>query len=60
MFVTLFRITNALTTSIQLMNDVLQPFTHSFVVVYLDDKLIYNKFWEKHLHHYLCTRIATF
>ena len=33
------------------MDDLLCPLTNSFVVVYLDDILIYNKTWEKHLQH---------
>ena len=35
----------------RLMEDILQTFTNYFVVVYLDDILIYNKTCEKHLHH---------
>ncbi len=30
---------------------ILQPFTNSFVVVYLDDTLIFNQSWEERLHH---------
>ena len=29
----------------------LAPFTNTFVVVYLDDILIYRKTWAKHLQH---------
>jgi len=33
------------------MDDILRPFTNSFVVVYLDDILIFSQSWEEHLHH---------
>ena len=33
------------------MNEVLRPFIDDFVIVYLDDILIYNITWEDHLHH---------
>ena len=33
------------------MDDILWPFTNSFVVVYVDDILIFNKSWEDHLQH---------
>ena len=33
------------------MDDVLRPFTNSFVVVYLDDILIFNRTWEEHMQH---------
>eukprot|EP00253_Pinus_taeda_P012566 PITA_12566 len=46
-----FRLTNAAPTLMRLMDDILQPFTNSFVVVYLDYILIINQSWEEHLHH---------
>lgn len=33
-----------------LTDNILQPFTNSFVVVYLDDILIFSQSWEEHLH----------
>jgi hypothetical protein len=35
----------------RLMDDVLRPFTNSFVVVYLDDILIFKRTWEEHMHN---------
>jgi hypothetical protein len=46
-----FGLTNALVNFMRLMDDVLRPFTNSFVVVYLDDILIFNKTWEDHMQH---------
>eukprot|EP00253_Pinus_taeda_P009740 PITA_09740 len=46
-----FRLTNAPATFMRLMDDILQPLTNSFVVVYLDDILIFSQSWEEHLHH---------
>ena len=46
-----FELTDAPATFMRLMDDILQPFTNAFVVVYLDDILIFNQSWEEHLHH---------
>jgi RsiW-degrading membrane proteinase PrsW (M82 family) len=46
-----FGLTNSLATFMRMMDDILQPFTNTFVVVYMDDILIYRKTWAEHLQH---------
>eukprot|EP00253_Pinus_taeda_P013070 PITA_13070 len=46
-----FRLMNTLATFMMLVDDILWTFTNSFVVVYLDDILIFSQSWEDHLHH---------
>ena len=46
-----FRLTNALAAFMVLMHKVFQPYLDQFVVIFVDDILIYSKSKEEHEGH---------
>ena len=48
----MFGLCNAPVMFMRLMNDILHPFIDSFIIIYLDDMLLYSSTWEEHISHF--------
>ena len=46
-----FRLTNPPATFMDLMNRVFRPFLDQFMIVFIDDILVYSKSMKEHVHH---------
>jgi len=46
-----FRLTNAPATFMELMNRVFRPYLDSFVIIFIDDILVYSRTEEDHVQH---------
>ena len=46
-----FELTNALAAFMDLMHRILKPYLHQFVVIFIDDILVYSKSREDHERH---------
>lgn len=46
-----FALCNAPTTFMRVMNDLFRPFIDEFVLIYLDDILVFSKSWNEHVCH---------
>jgi hypothetical protein len=46
-----FGLCNALATFMRVMNDVFRSFLNDFVIVYLDNILIFSRTWDEHVRH---------
>ena len=46
-----FGLTNALAAFMNLMNRVFRPYVDQFIVVFIDDILVYSKSMKKHVYH---------
>lgn len=46
-----FGLTNAPTTFMRLINGISRPYLGKFVVIYLDDFLIFSRSWAEHIQH---------
>ena len=46
-----FGLCNASTMFMRVMNDLFRPSIDNFVLVYLDDILVYSRTWDEHVCH---------